>query len=48
MDLTEALIAVPAYEQSSDQEVAFQAVDYILRVLKEKHGIWNDMGKSHA
>ena len=27
--LTEALIAVPAYEQSSDQEVAFQAVDYI-------------------
>ena len=33
--LTEALIAVPAYEQSSDQEVAFQAVDYILRVLKK-------------
>ena len=28
--LTEALIAVPAYDQSSDQEVAFQAVDYIL------------------
>lgn len=33
--LTEALIAVPAYEQSSDQEVAFQAVDYTLRVLKK-------------
>ena len=33
--LTEALIAVPVYEQSSDQEVAFQAVDYILRVLKK-------------
>ena len=33
--LTEALIAVPAYDQSSDQEVAFQAVDYILRVLKK-------------
>ena len=33
--LTEALIAVPAYEQSSDQEVAFQAVDYILRVWKK-------------
>ena len=48
MDLTEALIAVPAYDQSSDQEVAFQAVDYILRVLKEKYGAWNDMGKSHA
>ena len=35
IQLTEALIAVPAYEQSSDQEVAFQAVDYILRVLKK-------------
>lgn len=33
--LTEALIAVPAYDQSSDQEVAFQAVDYTLRVLKK-------------
>ena len=33
--LTEALVAVPAYDQSSDQEVAFQAVDYILRVLKK-------------
>ena len=33
--LTEALIAVPAYDQSSEQEVAFQAVDYILRVLKK-------------
>lgn len=33
--LTEALVAVPAYDQSSDQEVAFQAVDYTLRVLKK-------------
>lgn len=33
--LTEALIAVPSYDQSSDQEVAFQAVDYTLRVLKK-------------
>lgn len=33
--LTEALIAVPAYDQASDQEVAFQAVDYTLRVLKK-------------
>ena len=33
--LTEALVAVPAYDQSSEQEVAFQAVDYILRVLKK-------------
>ena len=33
--LTEALIAVSAYDQSSDQEVAFQAVDYTLRVLKK-------------
>lgn len=33
--LTEALAAVPAYDQSSDQEVAFQAVDYTLRVLKK-------------
>lgn len=33
--LTEALIAVPTYDQSSDQEVAFQAVDYTLRVLKK-------------
>lgn len=33
--LTEALIAVPAYDQSSDQEVAFQTVDYTLRVLKK-------------
>ena len=29
------MIAVPAYDQSSDQEVAFQAVDYTLRVLKK-------------
>ena len=43
--LTEALIAVPAYEQSSDQEVAFQAVDYILRVLK-KHGIGMTWGRA--
>lgn len=33
--LTEVLVAVPAYDQSSDQEVAFQAVDYTLRVLKK-------------
>ena len=33
--LTEALIAVQAYDQASDQEVAFQAVDYTLRVLKK-------------
>lgn len=33
--LTEALVVVPAYDQSSDQEVAFQAVDYTLRVLKK-------------
>ena len=33
--LTEAVVAVPAYDQSSDQEVAFQAVDYTLRVLKK-------------
>ena len=33
--LTEAVVAVPAYDQSSEQEVAFQAVDYILRVLKK-------------
>lgn len=33
--LTEALVAVPAYDQLSDQEVAFQAVDYTLRVLKK-------------
>ena len=32
--LTEVLIAVPACEQSAKQEVALQAVDYILRVLK--------------
>lgn len=33
--LTEALVAVPLLDQSSDQEVAFQAVDYTLRVLKK-------------
>lgn len=33
--LTEALIAVPAYDQSVEQEVSYQAVDYILRVLKK-------------
>lgn len=40
--------AVPAaYEQSSDQEVAFQAVDYILRVSKTYRYLeWH--GKSHA
>ena len=33
--LTEALIAVPAYDQSVEQEISYQAVDYILRVLKK-------------
>ena len=32
--LTEVLIAVPACDQSVDQAVSLQAVDYILRVLK--------------
>lgn len=33
--LTEVLIAVPACDQSVEQEVSYQAVDYILRVLKK-------------
>ena len=33
--LSEALIAVPAYDQSVEQEISYQAVDYILRVLKK-------------
>ena len=44
--LTEALIAVPAYDQSVEQEISYQAVDYIFASVKEKYDSWNDMGKA--